>query len=204
LDTIDVPVTTAEEFAIRHAGEDAVPWSPGVLESVPAVTRAALTELCLQTGLSVDNGLAATAEERIGRQLAKTRRLSDELDGLLDESDGLMFEIEAAVIRRWPELSGIWHPAVPAILEDDADEIVTAIAGHDDWPAVEELDGRIGVIDERLADAELGLAKLRRVARLVEYARCAATLAGRDTGDDHRRIVRSERAAIFRPAVPER
>lgn len=196
LETIDVPVRTSEEFALRQGEEIERSWSAADRDAADAVTRHAVTGLCTRLGLADDASLPAALTRRLDEIAGRIETLEAELEDATVAVDDAMFDIEGSVLRRWPELAGIWHPAVPRLIDEEGDAVVAAIAGHPLWREVEDLDEKIATLDERLLTAEREEAALLRVGRLLDFAAAVGTLDG-ESAETVARLMDAESAAPF-------
>ncbi len=204
-DTIDIPVKTSDAF-LRSVRSGAVKRRPPVIASkdgtpgprsvtalrpverlsadspVESLLAAAdPAERAVIAGLSERLDLSGSDRAAAARRKAKEveeerKRLRAKIGGVDRQATAARKAIEAAVLKRWPELAGVWNAAARRAVEDEASVIVTFIESQPRFAEWERLDTESSALETRRLDLDRDWAKTQRLLRTLESVALAHNL----------------------------
>jgi hypothetical protein len=194
-DTIDIPMTTSDQFLIDQFPQQAPPQDDNRLRgrrelNVPPVNatyssilatatpaqKAALEELSAQLKLTGDDRLAAA--RALAFNLDRERRtVQDDQHAAENRANGARQRIKRDVTMHWPEFDIPWHPQTTALVTAQGPAIKDAIAHDPSYKTFTDAQDKADAAAEKDLNLERKWVKLMRFINRAEVVARAAQLA---------------------------
>lgn len=182
--TIDISIKTSDAFLRQFSrteddkNGDLLSRHTSIerlLEVAAPHDRAVIEQLSKELELASEDR-AGEAERLAGRLKNEKQQHSRDQRGVSRDYGRRAESIKQGLLRRWPELSNPWNPAVQRLLTTDAEPIINYIEQHAEYERFTSLGNRAKELKNRQMDCDRRWVKCQRLIRTLENVALAENL----------------------------